>query len=74
MGAALNTDVLTPLPKWIFAQQYANLTGSTRKAIERKCQDGVWREGVEWIKAPDGKIRVNWRAIDLWIEGNPLSP
>lgn len=74
MGAALNTETLTPLPKWILAQQYANLAGLTRKAVERKCQDGVWRESVEWVKAPDGKIRINWRAVDLWTEGNPLSP
>ena len=74
MGAALNTELLTPLPKWLMAEHYADLHGTTKKAVERKCQDGVWREGVEWIIAPDGRRRINWRAVDLWIEGNPLSP
>ena len=74
MGAALNTDHITALPKWITAEQYCTLAGGTEKAIERKRQEGVWREGVEWIKAPDGRIRINWRAVDLWIEGKPLSP
>lgn len=74
MGAALNADYLTLLPKWISPERYAELAGTTEKAIERKRQEGVWREGIEWVKAPDGRIRINWRAIDLWIEGNPLSP
>jgi hypothetical protein len=71
MGVAITEPFLIALPKWISADQYAAIAGCTRKAIERKCQDGVWRERVEWIKAPDGRIRVNPRAIDLWIESGP---
>lgn len=73
MGAAVSVN-LTPLPKWVSSERYAELAGITKKAIDRKRQEGVWREGIEWVKAPDGLIRINWRAVDSWIEGNPDEP
>jgi len=60
----------THLPKWIKAKLYAQISGITTEAQKKKRQRGEWSEGVHWIKAPDGQIMVNWRAIDAWVEGS----
>ena len=37
----------------------AELTGYSEKAIRRKIEDGVWLEGHEYVRAPDGRILVD---------------
>ena len=44
-------------------------TGYTVKAIERKMEEGVLLKGVEYHKAPDGKILVDVKAFNLWAQG-----
>lgn len=43
--------------------------GYTEAAVRRKIQDGVWRQGIEWRKAPDGHIFLDTEAIERWAEG-----
>lgn len=48
------------------------VTGYTEKAIQQKIDAGVWREGREWIKAPDGRRLVDLEGYDRWVEsGRP---
>jgi hypothetical protein len=51
-------------------------TGYTVKAIERKIESGAWREGFQYIRAPDGRIHVCLENYERWVEGQqvPLSP
>lgn len=63
-----NVEYMAPLPKWIKPSAYAKMTDYTVDAIDSKRRNGVWLEGKQWIKAPDGKILVNWRECDKWIE------
>lgn len=68
MGAKLNYEPQGPAPKWVRAKEHARLTGITEDAIKKKRQSGVWREGIEWVTAPDGNVMINWRAVDQWVE------
>lgn len=61
--------MLTPLPiKWIKMEKFCELTGYTRKAIERKRQEGIWIEGKHWKKAPDRHIMINLEEFNQWID------
>jgi hypothetical protein len=55
--------------KWVTIKKAAELSGYSVKAIEAKRANGVWLEGVVWIKAPDGRILISPDAIDEWVEG-----
>lgn len=68
MGNLNHTEPVPILPKWVRAKHYAKMTGITESAIAQKRQHGVWREGVEWKRAPDGNVMINWQAIDQWVE------
>jgi hypothetical protein len=43
------------------------LTGYTEKAIERKRHEGVWREGREYRRAPDGRILIDLEGYEAWV-------
>lgn len=47
----------------------SELTGYTQKAIRRKLEEGVWLEGVMWVKAPDGRILIDMEAYTRWAKG-----
>ena len=46
----------------------AVMTGFTEKAIRRKIQDGVWLQGREYLKAPDGRILISIKGYESWVE------
>ena len=49
----------------------AELTGYSEKAMRRKIEDGVWLEGHEYVRAPDGRILVDMDAFNRWARGEP---
>lgn len=44
-------------------------TGYTEKAIRRKIEEGVWLEGREYRRAPDGNILIDMEAYEKWVVG-----
>jgi hypothetical protein len=46
----------------------ATITGLTRKAIENKIARGDWIEGKEYRRAPDGRIYVDMKGYERWVE------
>jgi hypothetical protein len=44
------------------------LTGYSQKAIRRKIEEGVWLEGREFRRAPDGHILVDMEGYNKWVE------
>lgn len=46
----------------------ASLTGYTQLAIEKKIEKGVWVEGREWKKAPDGRRLISLEGYKRWVE------
>lgn len=43
-------------------------TGYSEKAIRRKIESGVWIEGREYRKAPDGSILISMEGYAQWVE------
>lgn len=56
-------------PSFVTVQRASELTGYTQKAIRRKIEEGIWREGVMWLKAPDGRILIDMEAYQKWVKG-----
>lgn len=47
-------------------------TGYSVDAINRKIDAGVWVEGREWKRAPDGRRLVDMVGYEAWVErGKP---
>lgn len=42
--------------------------GYSRKAAECKIATGVWREGKEYRRAPDGHIMIDLEGVRRWVE------
>jgi hypothetical protein len=45
------------------------VTGYTEKAVQRKIESGVWIEGHEYIRAPDGRVLVDMDGFERWARG-----
>jgi len=46
----------------------ASMTGLSEKAIQSKIDEGVWIEGREWRRGPDGRRYISVRGYSAWIE------
>lgn len=46
----------------------ATVTGLTEKAIRVKIEEGVWLEGREYRRGPDGRIYISLRGYEQWVE------
>jgi hypothetical protein len=58
-------------PRYVLVDVAHVLFGYTVKAMNVKMDTGVWREGFEWIKAPDGRRFVIVDGVERWIAGQP---
>ena len=58
---------LVPLSRFVLIPLAAQATGYTERAIHKKIDDGVWRRGREWRKAPDGRRLIDLKAVEAWV-------
>lgn len=54
----------------VTVRRAAELTGLTEKAIRRKREEGVWREGREIVIGPDGRLYIDMEAYIKWVRGH----
>lgn len=54
--------------KWIKLVKYCEVTGDTPDAFQARRRRGVWIEGLQFTKAPDGTIWINTDEVDKWVE------
>lgn len=54
---------------YVTIEKCAELYGITKEAIRQYKKKGQWRERIHWRKAPNGRIFINTKAVDAWIEG-----
>lgn len=62
------------LMKYVTIKKFSELSGYSEKAIQAKVQNGVWPEGAQFRKAPDGRIMVDCAAVERWVEGSRSMP
>jgi len=54
--------------RYVRIKRFAELTGYTEKAVYRKIADGVWIQGREYRRAPDGNICIDLEGFQKWVE------
>ncbi len=54
--------------RYVTKRKLSELTGYTVAAIETKIRDGVWREGVIFVRSPDGRLHFNLEEYENWVQ------
>lgn len=57
--------------RYVTIKKFAADSGYSAKAIRVKIERGVWIEGRQYRRAPDGRLMVDVDAVARWIEGTP---
>lgn len=60
--------LVVPSARYMRIQKFSDLTGYTAKAVARKIEDGIWIEGREYRRAPDGNICIDLEGFYRWVE------
>jgi hypothetical protein len=55
-------------PDYVTIPVAAAMTGYSAKAIRRKIESGVWLEGREFRRAPDGHVLISVKGYEQWVE------
>lgn len=55
--------------RFVLLVKFEELTGYTVRASEGKIATGVWVEGREFRRAPDGRILIDLEGFERWVEG-----
>lgn len=53
--------------EFVLICKFCEMTGYTEKAVRRKIDSGVWREGKEFRRAPDGHIHIDLKGYAKWL-------
>lgn len=53
--------------RYVLIGRFCELTGYTEKGVRRKIEDGVWREGREFRRSPDGRIHIDLQGYEKWL-------
>lgn len=59
-------NIAYPL-KTVTSKKMAELTGYSEGALRKKIHDNVFREGVHFIKSPDGRIQFILEEYNKWV-------
>jgi hypothetical protein len=68
MSPPTETTVTVQPSRYVVIPLAASITGLSAKAIERKIEGGVWIEGREYRRGPDGRIYVDLKGYERWVE------
>jgi len=56
--------------RYLTIPKFAAESGYSQDAIRAKIRDAIWREGLEWQRAPDGRILIDVDGYHRWVEGD----
>jgi|GEM_PF-307513 len=56
------------MARFVTIEKASEATGYSQDAIRTKKRDGIWREGHEWVEAPDGRILIDMEGYEKWVE------
>lgn len=55
--------------QFVVIKKAADLTGYSVAAIQTKIHRGIWLEGHEYIRAPDGRVLIDMHGYRRWVAG-----
>jgi hypothetical protein len=58
--------------RYLTIPKFSAESGYSEDAIRTKIRDGIWREGQEWKKAPDGRVLIDVDGYHRWVEAGPV--
>lgn len=56
--------------RYVLVPKFCEASGYSVKAVRRKIEDGVWIQGRQYRKAPDGHVLIDLENYNKWVEGN----
>jgi hypothetical protein len=65
----MTKPILIPATRYVRLPVFEAMTGYSTKAVRRKIEEGVWLEGRQYRKAPDGHILIDLHGYETWVEG-----
>lgn len=69
----IDRQIVTGLAPYVLLEVAEAATGYSVKAMRRKIEEGIWQEGREWYKAPDGHVLISIEGYRKWVEQGPAS-
>lgn len=54
---------------FVTIKRFEGLTGYTEIATNSKIDNGIWRLGKEWQRAPDGRRIMDIAGYERWVMG-----
>ena len=63
--------MLTPpiaAARYVTVELAATMTGLTAAAIRKRIERGQWLQDREYRRAPDGRIWIDTKGIERWVE------
>ena len=54
---------------WITLEKVSEQSGLTKESLRALKKKGILREKIHWIKAPNGRIFLNVKAVENWVLG-----
>ncbi len=67
-GTRDTAAVSAPPAPYVTITVASSITGYSAKAIRRKIENGVWLEGREFRRAPDGHVLISLKGYQQWVE------
>lgn len=65
----MSTPVTIAPARYVRPKVFEAITGYTEEAVSTKIKRGIWLEGKEYIRAPDGNILIILEGFYRWAEG-----
>lgn len=55
--------------RYIRVKRFSELTGWSTQAVYCKISEGVWLEGKEYRRSPDGNTLIDLEGYNRWVRG-----
>ncbi|UBB16170.1 excisionase [Comamonas odontotermitis] len=67
MATAKTEQPAVNAARFVTVELAATMTGLSAAAIRKRTERGVWLEGKEWRRGPDGRVWIDTKGIEAWV-------
>lgn len=64
----MNEVVQLAPARYVTVELAAVMHGLSPGAIRKRVERGQWIEGREWRRGPDGRVWIDTKGVERWIE------